>query len=131
MTSHQPNLPRHVFVYGTLRAGQANDINRLRPAPCFVAQARVLGTMYHLGGYPGVLLGGKQSAVGEVYAIDAALERVLDEIEEIYPQQKDEYSKREIEVGVNGRQLLCLVYEINKRYVANRPEIAGGDWVNR
>ena len=128
--------PRHVFVYGTLRMGQANDINRLQPAPRFVARARLAGTMYHLGGYPGVLLGGTQTVVGEVYAIDAALERVMDEIEEIYPQQRYEYRKREIAVsvdgqGVQGQQLLCLVYEINARYVSDRPEIAGGDWLNR
>ena len=131
MTSHPQNTQRHVFVYGTLRAGQANDINRLQPTPRFVTHARLAGTMYHLGGYPGVLLGGKQTVLGEVYAIDAALERVLDEIEEIYPQRKDEYTKREITVTVPNRALPCLVYEINARYVENRPQIAGGDWVNR
>ena len=40
---------RHVFVYGTLRRGQANDINRLLPAPRYVGQGVITGVMYHLG----------------------------------------------------------------------------------
>ena len=78
---------RHAFVYGTLRRGDDNDINRLQPAPVFVGEARIKGRMYHLGRYPGVLLGGPHDVAGEVYAISAELERVLDEIEELYPQQ--------------------------------------------
>jgi gamma-glutamylcyclotransferase (GGCT)/AIG2-like uncharacterized protein YtfP len=35
---------------------------------------------------------------GEVYEISPQLERVLDEIEELYPQQTNEYAKRDISV---------------------------------
>lgn len=126
---------RHVFVYGTLRKGDANDINRLAPRPLFVGLAKVTGRMFHLGAYPGVLLGaqgaaGEQSQVsGEVYLIEPELERVLDEIEELYPQQKDEYVKRQVLVKLDAGQLECLVYEINPAYVLNKPLIASGDWV--
>lgn len=119
----------HVLVYGTLRRGQANDINRLLPAPRYVGQGVITGVMYHLGAYPGVVLGPGGTVTGEVYAIEPALERVLDEIEEIYPQQKDEYFKREVRVTAGDRQLDCLVYEINVEYVKGRPVIASGDWV--
>jgi len=120
---------RHVFVYGTLRRGEANDIHRLLPPPRFVGQAVIAGVMYDLGAYPGVVLGPGGTVTGEVYAIEPALERVLDEIEEIYPQQRDEYFKREVRVTVGGQQLDCLVYEINAAYVKGRPVIASGDWV--
>ena len=120
---------RHVFVYGTLRRGEANDINRLLPPPRLVGQAAIAGVMYDLGAYPGVVLGSGGMVTGEVYAIEPALERVLDEIEEIYPQQKDEYFKREVRVMVGERQLDCLVYEINAAYVKDKPVIASGDWV--
>jgi gamma-glutamylcyclotransferase (GGCT)/AIG2-like uncharacterized protein YtfP len=121
---------RHVFVYGTLRRGDDNDINRFEPAPRFVGTGSVAGTMYHLGRYPGVVLGGGGRVLGEVYAIDAELERKLDELEEVYPQQTDEYFKRQIDVEVDGRVIDCVVYEINPRYVAKDARvIERGDWV--
>ena len=91
---------RHVFVYGTLRRGQANDIMALQPAPAWVGRASVHGTLYDLGRYPGVVLGGTALVRGEVYEIAPALEEKLDEIEMIYPQQRDEYFKRELSVAV-------------------------------
>ena len=39
----------HVFVYGTLRRGEDNDITRLLPPPRFIGVARIAGTMYDLG----------------------------------------------------------------------------------
>ncbi|MDR3453242.1 MAG: gamma-glutamylcyclotransferase [Rhodoferax sp.] len=125
-------LQRYVFVYGTLRQGDDNDITRLLPAPRYIGTATVMGVMYHLGGYPGVVLGAGAKAgpvTGEVYAIEAALERRLDEIEELYPQQKDEYFKRLVPVQMAGQRLLCVCYEINPRYTAGARVIASGDWV--
>jgi len=125
-----PLAPRHVFVYGTLRRGDDNDITRLRPAPRWVAQASIAGTMYHFGRYPGVLLGGSGQVVGEVYEILPELERVLDEIEELYPQQTNEYFKRRIDVQLEGAGTVeCIVYEINAALVADKPVITSGDWV--
>lgn len=124
---------RHVFVYGTLRRSCSNDITRLLPAPQWLGEAEVAGSMYDFGPYPGVVLGGEGRVVGEVYAISAALERVLDEIEEVYPQQLDEYFRREVLVTVGARQVSCLVYEINPRYVQARsaPLLPRGDWLLR
>jgi len=124
-----PTAARHVFVYGTLRRGDDNDITRLSPAPRWVGEARIAGTMYHFGRYPGVLLGGVGLVTGEVYEIAPELERVLDEIEELYPQQTNEYFKRHITVHTAGRAVDCIVYEINAALVAGKPVIASGDWV--
>lgn len=124
-----PATPRHVFVYGTLRRGDDNDITCLSPAPRWVGEARIAGTMYHFGRYPGVLLGGDGQVTGEVYEISPELERVLDEIEELYPQQTNEYFKRRITVQTVGRSVDCIVYEINAALVADKPVIASGDWV--
>ena len=68
-------------------------------------------------------------AIGRLDAIQPALERKLDEIEMIYPQQRDEYFKRDIKVTVGGQKLDCIVYEINPAYVQDKPVIASGDWV--
>jgi gamma-glutamylcyclotransferase (GGCT)/AIG2-like uncharacterized protein YtfP len=123
-----------VFVYGTLRQGQANDITRLHPAPLWLGTATVQGSLYHLGAYPGVVLGGVGLVQGEVYAVSPALEATLDEIEMIYPQQRDEYFKRHLPVAVRlaagGQATLdCVCYEYNPIYLQNAPLIACGDWV--
>ncbi|MDO8770280.1 MAG: gamma-glutamylcyclotransferase family protein [Burkholderiaceae bacterium] len=122
---------RYVFVYGTLRRGDDNDITRLSPAPRLMGASTVSGVMYHLGAYPGVVLreDGDTLVAGEVYAIEPGLERLLDEIEELYPQQKDEYFKRSVVVKLGAHQLSCLFYEINPAYIRGKPVIASGDWV--
>lgn len=117
------------FVYGTLRLGDDNDITRLVPPPQFIGEATIAGTMYHLGGYPGVTLGGSSQIIGEVYAVSAELEKKLDAIESEYPAQPDEYAKRAIRVQVSGQWHDCFVYEINPAYTAGKPIIASGDWV--
>ena len=56
--------PRCVFVYGTLRRGGSNDITRLKPSPRYAGPSQVAGVLYHLGAYPGMLLGGERWVVG-------------------------------------------------------------------
>jgi gamma-glutamylcyclotransferase (GGCT)/AIG2-like uncharacterized protein YtfP len=123
--------PRHVFVYGTLRRGGRNDINRLDPAPRYVGMGEVRGKLYHIDWYPGLTLGGEEAVtvVGEVYEIRPALEAVLDEIEQIVPGEVSEYFKRELMIDVAGRPLQCLVYEINPERVRGKQLIGHGDWI--
>ncbi|CAN7257525.1 gamma-glutamylcyclotransferase family protein [Acidovorax delafieldii] len=130
----EPSLPagtpRHVFVYGTLRRGGSNDITRLLPAPHWVGFAQVPGVLFHLGAYPGMTLRGDQPVHGEVYAIEPALEEVLDAIEGLTGDHPtDEYLKREIVVTVEGQRLSCLVYEIHPRYTEGARRIEHGDWL--
>ena len=139
---------RHVFVYGTLRRGEQRDINLLHPAPRWVGSGSIRGALYDLGTYPGVVLDagavkGTGGAVrGEVYAITPALELVLDEIEEVWPQQTGEYTKREVAVPLDNPHadlpghetcspfvITCLVYDIDAARSKGRVLIAGGDWV--
>lgn len=124
-------IERHVFVYGTLRRGGHNDINRLSPAPRYVGMGEVQGTLYHFDWYPGLALGGQEAVtvVGEVYAIEPALEAVLDRIEQVVPGADSEYFKREVPIQVQGRLMQCLVYEINPARVRGREPIGHGDWI--
>ncbi|MBE7369197.1 gamma-glutamylcyclotransferase family protein [Ramlibacter pallidus] len=127
-----PEAPdRHVFVYGTLRRGGRNDINRLAPAPDYVGMGEVRGVLYHLDWYPGLTLGGEEAVtvVGEVYRITPALEEILDGIEQIVPGADSEYFKREIDVQVEGRAVACLVYEVNPERVKDKQVIGHGDWI--
>ena len=131
-----PPMPvRHVFVYGTLRRGEARDINCLRPAPRWVGPGSVAGRMIELGSYPGLVLGAPGRVMGEVYEISAALERQLDVIEEVRPAPNGEYIKREIAVQLEcetalPRDVVCLVYVLAPGQASGKAVIAGGDWVS-
>ena len=85
-----------------------------------------------VGGETAAVLGGTGVVHGEVYAVSPELERVLDEIEEVWPQQTGEYTKREVVVQLDStprRELLCVLYEISPEHTRDKPVIAGGDWV--
>lgn len=127
----------HVFVYGTLRRGGRNDIARYRPLPVWVGEASIVGTLYDLGAYPGVVLGGAgrmKSAMrgvvkGEVYVVEPAVEAALDVLEEVADDDSGEYIKRHVRVEVAGRPIDCLVYEIHPSRIAGRRVIESGDWI--
>ena len=143
------DFPHYFFAYGTLRLGEMRDINLLRPAPLWQGRGRVRGALYDLGSYPGLVLaqgadcgGPHNEVVGEVYATSVELERLLDEIEEVWPQQTGEYCKRRVEVhmdtlpGADTKtrarprgKICCFAYEITALFVAGKPVINGGDWV--
>jgi gamma-glutamylcyclotransferase (GGCT)/AIG2-like uncharacterized protein YtfP len=134
-----PGALRYVFVYGTLRRGEQRDINLLKPTPFFIGYGQTPGVLYDLGAYPGVRLGGSQFVCGEVYQIDPELERQLDEIEEVWPQQTGEYTRQEVRVALTGVSIgsgpgtgqNCLVYEIADKRTSGMPVIASGDWFDR
>ncbi|RYF74398.1 MAG: gamma-glutamylcyclotransferase [Comamonadaceae bacterium] len=126
--SEAPAL-RHVFVYGTLRAGGSNDINRLRPEPCFIGSATIMGTLYDLGPYPGLRLDGIDRVEGEIYAVTECVVRTLDALEEVRSDDSGEYVARTVDVALDGRILRCLLYEIHPSRILDRASIRGGDWL--
>jgi gamma-glutamylcyclotransferase (GGCT)/AIG2-like uncharacterized protein YtfP len=126
-----PEGTRHVFVYGTLRKGGRNDINRLMPAPTYIGMGEVKGSLYHFDWYPGLALGGDEAVtvVGEVYAVTPPLEAVLDAIEGIGSGEGSEYFKRDLDIDVNGTRVPCFLYEINPLHAQGRQRLAHGDWI--
>jgi gamma-glutamylcyclotransferase (GGCT)/AIG2-like uncharacterized protein YtfP len=122
-------IPTFVFVYGTLRKGQRNDINLRTPQPVFIGSAGVKGQLYNRGWYPGIRLGGEQSVLGEVYQVSAQLLAQLDELEEVAPVPSGEYQRIQMEVECAGQQLVCEIYELSEHCAAQSTPIAEGDWV--
>lgn len=92
-------------------------------------ESRLPGLLYDLGDYPGVLLGPGGWVSGEIYAIEPELETVLDQIEGISPDARDEYFKQTVEIKSNGESYACLVYEVNAQRLAGKELITHGDWV--
>ena len=69
-----------VFVYGSLRRGSAHEMSIRFPNSKFIADAKVSGSLYDLGAYPGLLLNDSNSLViGEVYEVDDEILRVNNE----------------------------------------------------
>ncbi|RKP52742.1 gamma-glutamylcyclotransferase family protein [Trinickia fusca] len=125
----------YVFVYGTLRAGEINDIGRAAArnqidTPRLIGSTSTHGRLYDFGRYPGLVPDGSAGAVrGDVYEIDEALVPVLDEIEGIYPGGDGLFLSKQITVMLNDRPVQCLFYPVGPESVANRARIQGGDWI--
>jgi gamma-glutamylcyclotransferase (GGCT)/AIG2-like uncharacterized protein YtfP len=130
---------QHVFVYGTLRAGEANDIHRAASRsgiaqPVLVGIGHVRGRLFDFGAYPGLVLDNDDTPVrGDIYAIDDALIPILDEIEEVVPGVEGVFRSERIDVRVsaNGREqtLDCLIYPVGENTVRGLKRIEEGDWI--
>lgn len=126
---------KHVFVYGTLRAGEVNDIGQAaaRSAlgmPKLIGEGSVRGRLFDFGNYPGLVPDDDGIHVrGDVYEVDERLVSVLDEIEEVYPGEAGLFMQHEVTVDIDGAAFDCLYYPVQRHAVQGLPEIGSGDWV--
>jgi len=118
-----------VFVYGTLRRGGSNDIAQLGQRAQWLGRGRVRGQLFDLGAYPGLVLGGPDWVVGELYGVDSSAQAWLDELEEVWPQRSGEYRRVQALVSREGQSCRALVYEMDRSIARRRPLIPGGDWI--
>ncbi len=105
----------HVFVYGTLRAGEANDLclaasRRGIAEPKLIGHAMLHGRLYDFGAYPGLV-------------------PVLDEIEAVYPGGDALFLRETHTVMLGSEPLDCIVYPVDAAQTAGRHVITSGDWV--
>ncbi len=127
---------RYVFIYGTLRAGEINDIGQAAArhaiaAPRFIGRAAVAGRLYDFGEYPGLVPDEEAGLVrGDVYEIEDALVPVLDDIEGVHPGVDSLFKSRAITVAVAGRPVACFFYPVDDASVQGRTRIEAGDWVS-
>jgi gamma-glutamylcyclotransferase (GGCT)/AIG2-like uncharacterized protein YtfP len=130
---------QHVFVYGTLRAGESNDIHRAAgrngiAGPVLIGSGHINGRLYGFGAYPGVVPDANAAPVhGDVYRIEDTLVPVLDEIEEVVPGIsglfRGEHMHVTVELDGRAEKIECLVYPVSDAAVVGLPHIAHGDWV--
>ena len=70
----------HVAVYGTLREGGSNDIQRFQPRIACMGRTWLPGSLWDMGQWPGLQLDGSGQVLAEVYPLHAALEQQLDQV---------------------------------------------------
>ena len=116
-----------VFVYGSLRHGDKGAMSIRFPNAQFIAAAKVNGSLYDLGAYPGMLLNESDSLViGEVYEVDDELLQKLDDFE-----ASSRYRRKQVDVylGTERRKAWLYVPEYDAEYYSDRTLITSGDWI--
>jgi gamma-glutamylcyclotransferase (GGCT)/AIG2-like uncharacterized protein YtfP len=114
-----------VFVYGTLRRGGAGAMSIKFPDAKFIAGAKVSGSLYDLGDYPGLLLDETNSPVaGEVYEV---VEEVLNKLDDF--EASSHYLRKLVEIPLGAHSKLCWVYEPDPEFYSLHTLITSGDWM--
>jgi gamma-glutamylcyclotransferase (GGCT)/AIG2-like uncharacterized protein YtfP len=104
-----------VFVYGTLRKGEAND-RLLESAACIAEQCWTTGVLYDTGfGYPAVKQAPSSRIFGELYAVtESELER-LDQLEGYTVGGKNNlYERIQQTVNTDKGQFVAYLYLFSK-----------------
>lgn len=124
--------PIYFFVYGLLmRGGTGFRALGLERRVRQLGPDKVSGRLYHLGDYPGLIIGRHGLVHGEVFSVqDPGLIDEFDAYELYDPENPtgSEYCRIEVDLLTSGRRVWA--YEYN-RPVRNKPIIATGNWRTR
>ena len=114
-----------VFVYGTLRRGGVGAMSIRFPNSRFVADAKVSGSLYDLGAYPGLILDESNSlVVGEVYEVDDETLKKLDDFE-----SASHYWRKQVKISLGTHIRKCWIYAPNPEAFSRHTLITSGDWI--
>jgi len=95
------------------------------PNSQFIADAKVNGSLYDLGAYPGLLLNESSSLViGEVYEVDDETLNELDDFE-----ASSNYLRKPVEILLGTNRRFCCVFEPSPEFYSFRTLITSGDWI--
>ena len=130
----------YVFVYGTLRAGEINDLaqaaaQRRLPAARHVGPASVPGRLVDFGDWPGLIpVDDGRRVRGDIFQVEPALVALMDEIEEYVPGQPCCFVRREVAARLDSPaaalELRCQYYPIDPAWRGAAVDIAADDWVS-
>jgi gamma-glutamylcyclotransferase (GGCT)/AIG2-like uncharacterized protein YtfP len=129
----------YVFVYGTLRAGEINDLARAAarrglPPASHVGAASVPGMLVDYGDWPGLIpVDDGRRVRGDVFRVGPALLALMDEIEEYEPGKPCCFVRRTVCARLEGPGepllLHCEYYPIDPAWRATAVDVAGDDWI--
>jgi len=111
-----------VFVYGTLRRGEAN--HHLLETRDFVgmAQSEACFTLVDLGAFPAMVPGGGTAVVGEVYEVGPVTLAALDRLEG-HPRF---YQRHTIQLADGST---ALAYLLSPEQSIGKASLSSGDWL--
>lgn len=117
-----------IFVYGTLKQGEAQELGAFKPTPRFLGEAWMQGRLYNLGHCPGMVLDSAGSPVwGEVYEIDSNLFEELDRWE----AECGEFVLTEGTAWVADRPVNVKVYVVGAGQPLPDMPVKSGRWSTR
>lgn len=126
----------NLFVYGTLMSRARHAMGaRLRREARLLAEATMLGRLYSLGHYPGMVEAGNAHSLvhGELYALStpAVTLRWLDAYEGILPGKPElsPYERIERPVYLTSGEILTAWVYLYRKSVKMRPQVPGGYWL--
>ncbi len=116
----------NIFVYGSLMRGESNHSFLSDRLSEYIGKGITKRnyTLYNLGGFPGMVLGGNNAIVGEIYKICSVTMTHLDRLEG-HPQ----FYRRTIIELQSGEKV--ETYLLDKGYIRGCPIIGSGSWLNR
>ncbi len=126
----------NVFVHGTLRSGEINDLTQLAarhslPAPRLIDPGRVPGHLVDFGDWPGLVpTQDGRFVTGDIYQADPRLPPLLDEVEEISPEENACFLHAEVRAETALGPVLCQYYPINPGAAPGARGIPADDWVS-
>ncbi len=129
----------YVFVYGTLRAGEINDLaqaaaRRGLPPARHVGPATVPGILVDFGAWPGLIpVADGRRVRGDLYEVTPALVALMDEIEEYAPGQPSCFVRRPVLAQPlappDAAPVACEYYPIDPAHRGAAVDVAHDDWV--
>ena len=116
----------NIFVYGSLMRGESNHSFLSDRFSEYVEKGITKRDyiLYDLGGFPGMVEGGNNAVLGEIYKICSFTKSRLDQLEG-HPQ----FYRRTIIELQDGKRVEA--YILDKGYVKGCSVIKSGDWRNR
>jgi len=95
------------------------------PKSKFIGEARVNGTLYDLGAYPGLLVNESNLLVtGEVFEVDDEILNELDNFE-----ASSNYLRKQVEISLGTHKRSCWIYEPDPESYSLHTLITSGDWI--
>jgi len=117
-----PEFPLRIFVYGTLRRGGFYHDRYLSRARFLGLARTALGfVLTDLGRYPGMIRGGSEAVIGELYEVDAESLSAIDELED----HPEEYQRGVISLADGGS---ATAYLFRRDDPDVHPRVPSGDW---
>jgi gamma-glutamylcyclotransferase (GGCT)/AIG2-like uncharacterized protein YtfP len=126
-------MPRHLFVYGTLRSEFPHPLAlRLKSQAKLVGKGSAHGILYDFGRYPGAVFkaDSRSRIIGEVFALNNA-ERLLAELDHYEGAAEPGNPFRRVPIRVHldlGGTIDAWSYAMNEAPVPPR-RIASGDFI--